>query len=109
MIKNNKGSALLQVLVLGALISTIVVVLLRFSSTRTANMVQTKNLVGSNIAVQSCYNLLSEEDARRIEIGKVPYLTEKSTFYCSIDGYNITIIQPGASANNLNVIIRPSR
>ncbi|MBQ4493827.1 MAG: hypothetical protein II972_04440 [Elusimicrobiaceae bacterium] len=57
---NFKGSALVQVLVLGALIATIVVVLLKFSITRTSNMVQTKSLVGSKMAVQGCMTMLNE-------------------------------------------------
>ena len=86
-----KGSALLQVLVLSALISTIVVVLLKFSVTRTANQVQTKMLVGSKMAMQACMSILAEEEVSRISSGQRPYFEENESFPCNIDGYAITI------------------
>ena len=89
--QNNKGSALMQVLVLGALISTIVVVLLKFSVTRMANMVQTKTLIGSNTAVQDCLTLLNEEETRRIESGILPYFADNTQYSCSFEGYDVTI------------------
>lgn len=104
----NKGSALVQVLVLGTLIATIVVVLLRFSVTRTANMSQTKNLIGSSMAMKSCLNLLNDEDTRRIELGKKPYLTENTTYYCSVPGYDIAITEVATTAisHQLNFTIK---
>lgn len=97
---NFKGSALVQVLVLGALIATIVVVLLKFSITRTSNMVQTKSLVGSKMAVQGCMTMLNEEEIRRINDGLPPYFEDgNSDFHCSYGNYGITIT-PGAYTNN---------
>lgn len=107
----NKGSALVQVLVLGTLIATIVVVLLRFSVTRTANMSQTKNLIGSSMAMKSCLNLLNDEETRRMELGKVPYLTENSTYYCSVPGYDIAITETTTNgiSRRLNFTIKAVR
>lgn len=105
--QNNKGSALLQVLVLGALISTIVVVLLKFSVTRTANMVQTKTLIGSNTAVQDCLTLLNEEETRRIETGTLPYFVDNTEYRCSFEGYDVTITKGNTTyatiVNQLNI------
>lgn len=39
---NKKGSALMQVMVLGSIIAAIIVMLMRFSVGRTANMLKTK-------------------------------------------------------------------
>lgn len=86
-----KGSALLQVLVLSALISTIVVILLKFSVTRTGNMVQTKTIVGSKLAMQSCMSILAEEEINRINTGRPPYFEENESYICNIPGYDITI------------------
>lgn len=109
-IKNNKGSALLQVLVIGALIATIVVVLLRFSVTRTANMSQTRNLVGSNLAVQSCMDSLNEEETRRMSLGILPYFDEgHSEYACALSGYQVVITRDttayASNVNRLNITV----
>lgn len=88
---NKKGAALLQVLVLSALIATIVVVLLKFSITRAANALQTKHTLQTKIAIQSCLNLLSEEDSVRISQGQVPYLYENNSYTCDINNYSVKI------------------
>ncbi|MBR4508965.1 MAG: hypothetical protein IKP23_05830 [Elusimicrobiaceae bacterium] len=97
---NFKGSALVQVLVLGALIATIVVVLLKFSITRTSNMVQTRNIVTSKLAVQGCFARLNEEEIRRATEGLPPYFEEESTFPCASDNYTITVTRGNYENNN---------
>ena len=100
---NNKGSALLQVLVLGALIITIVTVLIRFSITRTSNMMQTKTLVGSNVAVEACLSMLNEEEARRVSAGAKSYFDDGNEYFlCSVEGYEIQLNRdsnPGDSSD----------
>ncbi len=97
---NLKGSALIQVLVLSAIIATIVVVLLKFSITRTSNMVQTKHIVGSKLAVQGCISILNEEELKRVQAGKVSYFEENETFHCSYGNYNIDITRGDYTNNN---------
>lgn len=113
---NFKGSALLQVLVLSALIATIVVVLLKFSITRTSNMVQTKHVVSSELAVQGCMSMLNEEEVNRLNNGLLPYFEdpengENPVFYCSFSNYGISITRGEYKNNNMQDhsigIVRP--
>lgn len=106
---NFKGSALLQVLVLSALISTIVVVLLKFAITRTSNTIQTKHIVGAKIAMQSCMSLLNEEELSRMNNGLSSYFEENETFTCSIDNYSVNIKRGvlGQEFSHNQGIVRP--
>ena len=97
---NLKGSALIQVLVLSAIISTIVVVLLKFSVTRTSNMVQTKHIVGSKLAVQGCMTKLNNEEVSRVESGRLSYFEENTVFHCSYGNYDIEITRGNYTNNN---------
>lgn len=97
---NIKGSALVQVLVLSALISTIVVVLLKFAMTRSSNMVQMKNTVGARLAVQGCMAQLNEVEIARANNGQVPYFEENTTFTCSFDNYMIEATRGNYANNN---------
>ncbi|MDR0734814.1 MAG: hypothetical protein LBG16_03895 [Elusimicrobiota bacterium] len=54
MFKNKKGSALMQVLVLGGVIAGIVVLLLRFSTARTVNVVKTLRKMPAKAYAEGC-------------------------------------------------------
>lgn len=101
---NSTGSALMQVLVLGALIATIVVVLLKFSITRTSNMIQTKNMVAAKIAMQGCLSKLNEEETRRIINGEKPFFEgtgeDNIPFNCTINNYEVEITRGEYKNNN---------
>lgn len=97
---NFKGSALMQVLVLSALIVTIVVVLLKFSITRTSNMVQTKTVISAKMAVQGCMAFLNEEEIQRVNDGRLPYFEENTTYHCSYSNYIIDITRGTYNNNN---------
>ncbi len=103
---NCKGSALLQVLVLSAVIATIVVVLLKFSITRTSNTIQTKHVVGAKTAMQSCMTLLNEEELNRMTQGLSPYFEENDEFPCSYSNYS-AVIRRGNSFSHGEGIVRP--
>jgi|GEM_PF-2949736 hypothetical protein len=103
---NRKGSALLQVLVLSAVVSTIVVILLKFAITRTSNTIQTKHIVGAKIAMQSCMSALNEEELRRVTEGRAPYFEENAEFPCAISDYEVTIKRGNDFSHN-DGIVRP--
>ena len=103
---NFKGSALLQVLVLSALISTIVVVLLKFAITRTSNTIQTKNIINGKLAMQSCMAMLNKEEARRINMGLPSYFETNTEFPCSVNNYS-AVITPGTGFSYGTGIVRP--
>lgn len=103
---NCKGSALLQVLVLSAVIATIVVVLLKFSITRTSNAIQTKHVVGAKSAMQACMSLLNEEELNRMTQGRAPYFEENSEFPCSYSGYSAVITRSNSFSHG-DGIVRP--
>lgn len=72
---NNKGSALMQVLVLGSVIAAIVLLVLRFSVTRTTNIVKTKRRVAAKAYAEACmaqYNSIAMER----ELNGLPPLIE---------------------------------
>lgn len=54
MFNNKKGSALMQVLVLGGVIAGIVVLLLRFSTARTVNVVKTLRKMPAKAYAEGC-------------------------------------------------------
>ncbi len=112
-ILNRKGSALLQVLVLSAVISTIVVVLLKFAITRTSNTIQTKYMVGTKLAMESCMSALNEEELRRLNEGRAPYFEENEEFPCALSNYSAFIRRKTSGVNATPVfshsagIVRP--
>lgn len=53
--RNKKGSALMQVLVLGSVIATIVLLVLRFAMSRTTNVVKTKRRIVSKAVAEACF------------------------------------------------------
>lgn len=49
-----KGSALMQVLVIGLIIATFSVMILRYAVTRSANLTRTNRILSSQIVAESC-------------------------------------------------------
>ncbi|MDR1684472.1 MAG: hypothetical protein LBR90_03320 [Elusimicrobiota bacterium] len=71
-LKNKKGSALLQVLVIGALIATFSVVILRFSFTRTINTVKTTRYVAAKNYAEGCMAWFTADAMLRELVGRPP-------------------------------------
>ncbi len=90
---NKKGSALMQVMVLGSIIAAIIVMLMRFSLGRTSNMLKTKRVIASKAYAEGCiaqYNAIAVERAME---GIPPRVdgNNKEEFKCNIDGKETVI------------------
>lgn len=87
---NKKGSALMQVMVLGSVIAAIIIMLMRFAVGRTGNMLKTKRVIQAKAYAEGCiaqYNTMAME--RALEGLPVPVDGDnKETFTCIIDGKN---------------------
>lgn len=111
---NKKGSALMQVMVLGSIIAAIIVMLMRFSVGRTTNMLKTKRTVEAKEFFEACmaqYNTMAME---RAMAGYPPYIDPSSnaeTFTCNVDIHgkgelvskNITV-RWGSTTTGLGII-----
>jgi hypothetical protein len=75
MIKGKKGSALLQVLVLGSIIASVVILLLRFSITRTTNVVKTTRKLAAKAYAEGCLAKFTAETMLRELHGLPPLLS----------------------------------
>lgn len=104
---NKKGSALMQVMVLGSIIAAIIVMLMRFSLGRTSNMLKTKRVVASKAYAEGCiaqYNAIAVE---RAMAGVPPVIdgNNQERFTCIIDGKSTDIyIKWGSTATGLGNI-----
>lgn len=106
-IRNRKGSALMQVLVLGSVIATIVLLVLRFSMSRTTNVVKTKRRVISKAVAEACFAQINAIITARELAGK-PLVTEDGDgnplpLNCTVDDitYNVVVSKRTcASVNN---------
>ena len=91
---NKKGSALMQVMVLGSVIAAIIIMLMRFAVGRTGNMLKTKRVVQAKAYAEGCiaqYNTMAME--RALEGYPVPVNSDnKELFECNIDGKNATSV-----------------
>lgn len=84
---NKKGSALMQVMVMGSIIAAIIVMLMRFAMGRTSNMLKTKRTVMAKSYAEGCiaqYNTLAMQ--RAMEGFPVNVNGNKETFNCKING-----------------------
>lgn len=108
---NKKGSALMQVMVLGSIIAAIIVMLMRFSVGRTANMLKTKREIQAKAFVEGCmaqYNTMAMERA----LQGYPILLDsnnKEQFTCKavLNGETITkniYITWGSTSTGLGVV-----
>lgn len=99
--KNNRGSALMQVMVMGSIIAAIIVMLMRFSMGRTSNMLKTKRVVASKSYAEGCiaqYNTIAMERAMKgIPIKLDGHNKEK--FTCNVDGVSTDIYITWGSTN----------
>lgn len=82
-----KGSALMQVLVLGSIIASLSVLLLRYTVTRSANVLKTKKVLQTEPIAESCANTYMAFLAAR-ELTGLPTLgidtSSNETFHCPI-------------------------
>jgi len=108
---NKKGSALMQVMVLGSIIAAIIVMLMRFSVGRTANMLKTKREVQAKAFMEGClaqYNTMAMERALK----GYPILLDgnnKELFTCKavINGNEYTkdiLITWGSTVTGLGIV-----
>ena len=113
-ILNKRGSALMQVMVMGSIIAAIIIMLMRFAIGRTSNMLKTKRVIASKAYAEGCiaqYNAVAVERA----LDGVPPLLDGSNqekFTCTIDGVTTDIYIKWGSTNtglgNINFIIDTS-
>jgi hypothetical protein len=71
-ITNKKGSALLQVLIMGSIIASISVLLLRFAVTRTTNMVKTTRKIPARMYAEACMSQITLDAVGNEFIGRPP-------------------------------------
>ncbi|MBO7605916.1 MAG: hypothetical protein J6S61_05595 [Elusimicrobiaceae bacterium] len=78
---SKKGSALMQVLVIGLIIAAFAVLILRYAITRSANLSRTDRILQSQIIADSCLEqYMSYLSAA--ELYGMPYSSSTATFKC---------------------------
>lgn len=108
---NKKGSALMQVMIMGSIIAAIIIMLMRFAVGRTSNMLKTKRTIASKAYAEGCiaqYNAVAVERA----LAGIPPLLDGSNqekFTCTVGGINTDIYIKWGSTNtglgNINFTI----
>lgn len=101
-LNNKKGSALMQVLVLGSVIAAVVLLVLRLAMTRTTNVVKTKRKVSAKAYAESCLAQYNAIAMVREEKGLPPI----STFSCVVDGVTKSVtINSGAGTDVKQIVV----
>lgn len=77
----NKGSALMQVMVVGLIVAAFSVLMLRYAVTRSANLARTERVLESQILADSCLDQYMTSYANAALSGTVILPTD-STFAC---------------------------
>lgn len=72
----------MQVLVLGAIIASIVILMMRFTVTRTVNVLKTKNIIAAKIYAESC---IAQYTAVAVAL-ELKGLPPPQSFTCNING-----------------------
>lgn len=103
---NRKGSALMQVLVLGSVIASIVLLVLRLSITRTTNVVKTKRKVSAKAYAEACLAQYNAVSMTREEKGLPPI--QKGGFSCTIGDKTITIPEEAIEVRVNNPVMKIS-
>lgn len=98
---NKKGSALMQVLVLGSVIAAIVLLVLRLAMTRTTNVVKTKRKVSAKAYAESCLAQYNAISMVREEKGLPPV----TTFQCTVGGVTKTMTINGGAGTDIKQIV----
>lgn len=102
-----KGSALMQVMVMGSIIAAIIIMLMRFAVGRTSNMLKTKRIISSKAYAEGCIAQYNAIAVQRALDGVPPLLDANNveTFTCTIDGVNTEIgIKWGSTTTGLGNI-----
>ena len=103
-LRNKKGSALLQVLVLGSVIAAVVLLVLRLAMTRTTNVVKTKRKVSAKAYAESCLSQYNAIAMVREENGLPPL--SSTTFSCNVGGVIKTVnINSGAGTDVKQMVV----
>ena len=99
---NKKGSALMQVMVLGSIIAAIIVMLMRFSLGRTSNMLKTKRVIASKAYAEGCIAQYNARAVERAMAGEPPIIdgSNQEKFTCNTDIY----IKWGSTTTGLGYI-----
>lgn len=71
--RKRRGSAMMQVLVLGSIIASIVILLLRFAVTRTVNITKTRRMIAAKAYAEGCMAQFTSVAFRRELHGRPPY------------------------------------
>lgn len=104
---NKKGSALMQVMVLGSIIAAIIIMLMRFSLGRTSNMLKTKRVIASKAYAEGCIAQYNARAVERAMAGEPPIIdgSNQEKFTCNIDGKDTDIyIKWGSTTTGLGYI-----
>lgn len=103
-LRNRKGSALMQVLVLGSVIAAIVMLVLRLAITRTTNVVKTKRKVSAKAYAESCLAQYNAIAMVREENGLPPLAL--SSFSCTVGGVTKTMaVNSGAGTDVKQMVV----
>jgi len=102
--KNKKGSALLQVLVLGTVIAAIVLLVLRVAMTRVTNVTKTRRKVSAKSFAESCISQYEAMAMTREENGLPPVSSDN--FTCLVGDATRTVsILSGAGTDEKQVVV----
>jgi hypothetical protein len=88
---NKKGSSLMQVMVMGALIAAIVAVVLRFSTISAVNVNKTKRDFVFKSYADSCMAKINAEAVRREFAGEAPLSGKQYKFCPEINGFSADV------------------
>ena len=104
-----KGSALMQVMVVGLIVAAFSVLMLRYAVTRSANLSRTERILESQIVADSCLDQYMSLWAESELYGQpISSNTANCVYYPSMTGAasNITMtVVPGANSVNAGVSI----
>lgn len=106
-----KGSALMQVLVVGLIVAAFAVLMLRYAITRSANLSRTERILESQIVADSCLDQYMAYWAQAELSGREPCLLEEFNclYYASMTATTPSTIlmtaSQGTNAANNNVFV----
>ncbi len=99
---SKKGSALMQVLVIGLIVATFAIMILRYAVTRSANLSRTARILESDIVADSCMDQYMAFQAAADLSGIPPYSLDMGCAVYKEDDTLDTITMYGTSATDID-------
>lgn len=99
---SKKGSALMQVMVIGLIVAAFAVLMLRYAVTRSANLSRTSRILESQIIADSCLDQYMSFQAAAELSGKPPYDLKMNCLYFPSYGNAVSTITMYTSSNTVN-------